>query len=265
LCYLRFVAIEAAIQPCGIEPGRKSKRRTPKVQNPKFDDQKPESPPREHESTIPDPKVQNPRFDDQKPESTPQGHESAAPDQKVQNPRFDDQKCVPVPQGEESAAASQKCRNQNLLTKNRRSRAEAKEGQPPAADVQNPKFDDQNVLARFARLRSQILERKELIARDGNIAETWRTHRGKRTGPYYRVAFRENGRQRAFYIGGDAQLAKMVMELIGELKHPREEKRLIRRLRAAARASLRRTLAEAEALAAPLGFRRRGFRFCKRR
>ena len=131
--------------------------------------------------------------------------------------------------------------------------------------MQNSNFAHEKTLARWERLQTQVLKYNELIAQDGCIGEIWKTYRGKRLGPYYRVEFRENRATRTIYIGRDEQLAKMASAMIDELKHPRREDRIIRRARMAARAALRRSLAEAEALAAPLGYRRRGFRFCKRR
>ncbi len=127
------------------------------------------------------------------------------------------------------------------------------------------KFDDQKYLARFERIRSQIHERKEFIARNGSVVAGWRTYRAIRLGPYYRVAFRQNHALQSIYIGRNERLVTMVRALIEELKQSRSQDRLIRRLRCAARRALRRSLAELEVHVAPLGYRRRGFRLCKQR
>ena len=137
-----------------------------------------------------------------------------------------------------------------------------------AANIKNvlfSQFAPEKTLARCERLQRQLLENKELIARDGCLGAIWKTYRGKRLGPYYRVEFRLNRTTRTIYIGRDEELVKMVREMIDELKQSRREDRLIRQARTAARAALRRSLAETEVLAAPFGYRRRAFRFCKRR
>lgn len=169
--------------------------------------------------------------------------ETAAPNQKVQNFEFVDQKPTP-PQ------------NQDLRPKPQ---------DPASENMPISKSVDQKTLARFESLRTQILERKELIAQGGSLIETWRNHQGKRLGPYYQVAFRENRVLHTLYIGRDEQLATMVSALIDELKTPLREDRILRQLRAAAKAGLRRALAEADALAVPLGYRRRGYSFHKQR
>jgi hypothetical protein len=136
---------------------------------------------------------------------------------------------------------------------------------PTPKKVHFPRFVDETLSARLERLRSQITIHRELIACGGSVVASWKIHRGKRLGPYYRVAFRENRRQRARYIGSNEQLATMVRELIDELKSPRRTTQTIRRARAAVRQALRHSLAETESLVAPLGYRRRGMSFCKKR
>jgi hypothetical protein len=253
------------------QPRPKTEDPRTNVQNPKFDDEKQDSISTEGEKTAQIQNVQNPKTDDEKQESISTEGEMAVRNQNVQNPKFDDEKAIDGIPPQRPTLPVPNPNVQNLEIDDEKptpSQHLAPSTNPQdlhPGKVHISHFDDEKATARFVDLRSQILGRKELITRDASVVASWKTYRGKRFGPYYRVAYRENGVLRSIYIGRDEQLAKMASALIDELKQPREEDRLIRRLRAAARASLRRTLAEAEALAAPLGFRRRGFRFCKRR
>ena len=40
-----------------------------------------------------------------------------------------------------------------------------------------------------------------VFSRQGAIVATWREHQGRKLGPYYRLAWREEGRQRSRYLG----------------------------------------------------------------
>ena len=44
------------------------------------------------------------------------------------------------------------------------------------------------------------------FACQGTVTTSWRTYRGRRLGPYYRLAWRENGRQRSIYLGRQGRL-----------------------------------------------------------
>ena len=46
-----------------------------------------------------------------------------------------------------------------------------------------------------------LTRRPTRFARQGPGAATWRTSRGRRLGPYYRLAWRDRGRQRSIYLG----------------------------------------------------------------
>jgi hypothetical protein len=151
------------------------------------------------------------------------------------------------------------------MTKNRPPTSEPGDSQPAKKIVHFSKFDDEKTLARFAALLPQILAQKELIIRDGTVVASWKTYRGKRLGPYFRVAFRDNRRLRAIYIGRDELLAQLAKALIEELKHPLRQDRYLRQVRQLFRAAWRQSVRETERFVAPLGFRRRGLHFCKQR
>jgi hypothetical protein len=54
------------------------------------------------------------------------------------------------------------------------------------------------------------------FATQGTVVETWRTYRARRLGPYYRLAWRENGHQRAIYLGRQSPLVDEVRRLLHE-------------------------------------------------
>ncbi len=54
------------------------------------------------------------------------------------------------------------------------------------------------------------------FANQGTVVETWRTYRGRRLGPYYRLTWREDGRQRAIYLGRQGPLVEEVRRLLHE-------------------------------------------------
>ena len=71
----------------------------------------------------------------------------------------------------------------------------------------------------------------ERFAAQGSIIATWRTYRGRRLGPYYRLTWREGHRQRSLYLGRDGPLVDQVRELLNETQEIRRLKREHRRNR----------------------------------
>ena len=55
----------------------------------------------------------------------------------------------------------------------------------------------------------------------------FRTRDGRRFGPYYRVAFRQNDRQRSIYLGRSQSLADRVANLLAELRRPTHQRRAV--------------------------------------
>ncbi|MHB9045564.1 MAG: hypothetical protein ACYC35_06430 [Pirellulales bacterium] len=110
----------------------------------------------------------------------------------------------------------------------------------------------------LATIRAQILNRRAIFARQGFVVATWRMRGGARFGPYYQLAYREAGRQRAIYLGRSDALAEQVRVLLAELQQPLRDDRLLDRLAAEARASLRRANAELNRVLGTFGFYLKG-------
>jgi hypothetical protein len=85
-----------------------------------------------------------------------------------------------------------------------------------------------------------------LLARQGSVQPTWRRHRGRRLGPYYRLVYRDGGRQVAVYLGRDADLADAVRAELARLQAARRAGRLFARLVRAARAARRETIRDVD-------------------
>ncbi|MFH1269080.1 MAG: hypothetical protein ABIK89_25415 [Planctomycetota bacterium] len=91
---------------------------------------------------------------------------------------------------------------------------------------------DQKSAARFERVEAQVLAAPGVFAVGGTVVSTWRTYRGRRLGPYFRLAYRKGGRQWSIYLGRSEGLARRVRDLLARLQHPRRWRRASRRLQA---------------------------------
>jgi len=105
---------------------------------------------------------------------------------------------------------------------------------------QNRKAVDQNAAEQFAAISTRIVARREVLARAGSVVATWRTYRGRRLGPYYRLSYREDGRQRSIYLGRSSQLAEHVRGLLTDCQRPARQAHELRRTRAVLMKDLRR-------------------------
>ncbi len=104
-----------------------------------------------------------------------------------------------------------------------------------------------------------ISARPDLFGRQGSVVPTWRCRNGKRFGPYYRLAYGEDGRQRSVYLGRAGAVVERVRQMLHSLQKPLRQWRMFRRIDRQARAALRANSARVTALLRPLGLRLRGF------
>jgi len=86
-----------------------------------------------------------------------------------------------------------------------------------------------------AAIERFLSEHGEALARQGAVVATYRQRGGRRYGPYYRLTYRIDGRQRAVYLGTDADLVRHVRERLTQLHHVRREQVQIAPLRRALR------------------------------
>jgi hypothetical protein len=84
-----------------------------------------------------------------------------------------------------------------------------------------------------------LAARAALFSRQGSVQESWRFYHGQRRGPYFRLVWRQGGKQQSLYLGADRALAEEVRRALGELQAPLREQRALDRLRTLARAALK--------------------------
>ncbi|MFH1924715.1 MAG: hypothetical protein ABIP48_33100 [Planctomycetota bacterium] len=120
---------------------------------------------------------------------------------------------------------------------------------------------DQKAAARFERVEAQVAAAPGVFAVGGTVVATWRTYRGRRLGPYFRLAYRKGRRQCSIYLGRSEELAGRVRDLLAKLQDLNRWRRTSRRMQREARKSLRRWLEYLGKQLAELGIQRKGFEF----
>jgi len=81
---------------------------------------------------------------------------------------------------------------------------------------------------------------EELFRRQGAVVESWRSYRGRRLGPYYRLVYRGGRRNLAIYLGRSPELAEKVRALLDHFQNPIRQRRAWRRMRAGLWAEVRK-------------------------
>jgi hypothetical protein len=81
-------------------------------------------------------------------------------------------------------------------------------------NMENRPLVDQLDAARFERVRAEVLARPSLFAKGGSVVAGWRRRGPARFGPYYRLAYRDQNRQRSIYLGRSAGLVAKVGQLL---------------------------------------------------
>jgi len=110
-----------------------------------------------------------------------------------------------------------------------------------------------------------IARRAEVFARQGSIVAAWR-RRGTRTyGPYYRLSYRENGRQRSVYLGHEGTLVALVRQTLADLQRPLRQHRAVVRLERQVKTALRADKGRLNRHLRLLGLRLQGFEVRGRR
>ena len=90
-------------------------------------------------------------------------------------------------------------------------------------------------------ITAKILAQRDRFARQGVVVSTYRMYRGRKLGPYFRLAYRdEQNRQRSIYLGRSADTASRIQSLLETLKAPLLRHRQCHRTRTILFAALRR-------------------------
>ncbi len=72
---------------------------------------------------------------------------------------------------------------------------------------------DQHSDARYDRIAARISAARDLFRRQGAIVTTWRFRGPRKLGPYFRLAYRADGRQQSIYLGACSKLVENNAEL----------------------------------------------------
>jgi hypothetical protein len=100
---------------------------------------------------------------------------------------------------------------------------------------------------------------KSLFAHQGAIVASWKTYRGRKLGPYYRLAYRANGRQRSIYLGKSKILLRQVRRLLEKLQKTAKTKRILHQAQKAAQTALKIHMAQFRIDLLRVGLHLRGF------
>ena len=138
-------------------------------------------------------------------------------------------------------------------------------------NVENENAATQKIEARFEQVRGQILAHATFFVAQGTVEATWRTYRGRRLGPYFRVSCRQRGahhdpcagapQQTSIYLGRNPELAARVRGLLDELRQHTHGKRRCAELRRQVRRSLTRAKETLRQRLAEHGVTLKGFEF----
>ena len=104
-----------------------------------------------------------------------------------------------------------------------------------------------------------IEEHREQFARQGCVVASYRKVGERTNGPYFRLAFRVEGRQHSLYIGRDPQAAEAVRTALNQLHAHRRRQLLFDKWERDARRTLRLAKLQADFHVRPLGLRFHGF------
>jgi len=91
----------------------------------------------------------------------------------------------------------------------------------------------------------EFIERQpDLFRMQGSVQKSWRRYQGQRTGPYFRLSFRQEGRQRSIYLGAKSDDIVLLRRVLHELQNETRMARTVARSRKETRQALRRARAE---------------------
>jgi hypothetical protein len=72
-------------------------------------------------------------------------------------------------------------------------------------------------------------EHTTALSQQGSVQSSWRYHKGQRSGPFYRLSYRQGGRQCNLYLGRDHRLAAEVRLLLEKMQAPLRRRRQVDR------------------------------------
>ena len=122
-------------------------------------------------------------------------------------------------------------------------------------------FDPWSFLMALGLSRDEV----ECMEQQGFVAVEHRAYKGTRLGPYFRLRWRMNGRQRVKSLGLDAELAVAVVNAIAQLQKKKALTHFLKRMLLEARRGLKLAKKDLQATMAATGRYYHGFTARKRR
>lgn len=122
---------------------------------------------------------------------------------------------------------------------------------------QNSNSVDQHLDRRFRGVFESITASARPIARGGTLVASWRC--GRKHGPYWRLAYRDGGRQKSIYLGRCDPLVEQVRRVLDELRKSERQRQEFREMESQSRAALRRQKARWERELRARGLYTRGY------
>ena len=93
---------------------------------------------------------------------------------------------------------------------------------------------------KFRDLSKRLKSRPDIFTRQGAVVESWRKYDGRTRGPYYRISYRDGGKQHSIYLGQSRQFANRIRKLLAEIQSPVRRQRELDQISSHARAELRK-------------------------
>ena len=121
--------------------------------------------------------------------------------------------------------------------------------------MENRKSADQHAHPAMALLAA----RPDLFARQGSVVASWRRRGTQTYGPYYRLIYRDERRQRSIYFGRAGGLVEEVRGRLRALQAPLRSRRAVQRTRRHAAALVRASKTQLNLQLRPWGLRLQGF------
>lgn len=104
-----------------------------------------------------------------------------------------------------------------------------------------------------------LSSRPALFRRQGSVAESWRRRGQKTFGPYYRLSYREDGRQKSVYLGRAGKLVAKVRDMLAGLRQSLRQSQAWQRCRWQVLEKVRENKNRLSTLLGSLGLRMQGF------
>jgi hypothetical protein len=128
-------------------------------------------------------------------------------------------------------------------------------------EIPTPDPDPWSILMGLGMSRTEV----DCLQDQGFVAAEYRTYQGARLGPYYKLRWRQDGKQRVKYLGQDVEIIVEVSIALAQLQKKRILERQLARMFLEARKSLRRVKQDMTTAMAAMGEYYHGYTSRKRR